>query len=48
MESDIGGPVAAGLFITLSDASGPVGLAKEAMALARRFRIPRQAMRPRS
>jgi hypothetical protein len=28
-----GAPVAAGLFITLSDASGPVGVAKEAMAV---------------
>jgi hypothetical protein len=27
-----GAPVAAGLFITLSDASGPVGIAKEALA----------------
>src|SRR5262245_37559123 len=28
-------PVAAGLLITLSDASGPVGVAKEAMAVGR-------------
>jgi len=28
-------PVAAGLFITLSDASGPVGIAKEAMAVGK-------------
>ena len=28
-------PVAAGMFITLSDASGPVGIAKEAMALGK-------------
>jgi hypothetical protein len=30
-----GAPVAAGLFITLSDASGPVGIAKEAMAVGK-------------
>jgi hypothetical protein len=30
-----GAPVAAGLFITLSDASGPVGIAKEALAAGR-------------
>jgi hypothetical protein len=30
-----GAPVAAGLFITLSDASGPVGIAKEAMAVSK-------------
>jgi hypothetical protein len=30
-----GAPVAAGLFITLSDASGPLGIAKEAMAVGR-------------
>lgn len=28
-------PVAAGMFITLADASGPVGIAKEAMAVGR-------------
>src|SRR5262245_48045159 len=28
-------PVAAGLFITLSDASGPVGIAKEAIAVGK-------------
>ena len=28
-------PVAAGLFITLSDASGPVGIVKEAMAVSK-------------
>jgi hypothetical protein len=28
-------PVAAGLLITLSDASGPVGIAKEAMAVGK-------------
>ena len=30
-----GAPVAAGLFITLSDASGPVGIAREAMAVGK-------------
>jgi hypothetical protein len=30
-----GAPVAAGLFITLSDASGPVGIAKEALAVGK-------------
>jgi hypothetical protein len=30
-----GAPTAAGLFITLADASGPVGIAKEAMAVSR-------------
>jgi hypothetical protein len=30
-----GAPVAAGLFITLSDASGPVGIAKEAIAVGK-------------
>jgi hypothetical protein len=30
-----GAPVAAGLLITLSDASGPVGIAKEAMAVGK-------------
>ena len=30
-----GAPVAAGLLITLSDASGPVGIAKEAMAVSK-------------
>jgi hypothetical protein len=30
-----GAPVAAGLFITLSDASGPVGLTKEAVAVGK-------------
>jgi hypothetical protein len=28
-------PVAAGMFITLSDASGPIGIAKEAMAVGK-------------
>jgi hypothetical protein len=31
----IGAPVAAGLYITLADASGPVGIAKEAMAVGK-------------
>jgi len=30
-----GAPLAAGLYITLSDASGPLGIAKEAMAVGR-------------
>ena len=30
-----GAPVAAGLYITLADASGPVGIAKEAMAVGK-------------
>jgi hypothetical protein len=30
-----GAPVAAGLYITLSDASGPIGIAKEAMAVGK-------------
>jgi hypothetical protein len=30
-----GAPVAAGLYITLSDASGPLGIAKEAMAVGK-------------
>ena len=30
-----GAPVAAGLFVTLSDASGPVGIAKEALAVGK-------------
>lgn len=30
-----GAPTAAGLFITLADASGPIGIAKEAMAVSR-------------
>jgi hypothetical protein len=30
-----GAPVAAGLFITLSDASGPIGIAREAMAVGK-------------
>ena len=30
-----GAPVAAGLFVTLSDASGPVGIAKEAIAVGK-------------
>ena len=30
-----GAPVAAGLFVTLSDASGPIGIAKEAIAVGK-------------
>ena len=31
----VGAPVAAGLFVTMADVSGPVGIAKEAMAVSR-------------
>jgi hypothetical protein len=39
-------PVAAGLFITLADASGPVGIAKEAMAVGRAITDAAQGQTP--
>jgi hypothetical protein len=41
-----GAPVAAGLIITLSDASGPVGIAKEALAVGKAIRDSAQAEAP--
>lgn len=41
-----GAPVAAGLFITLSDASGPVGIAKEALAVGKAIRDSAQGEAP--
>jgi len=39
-------PVAAGMFITLADASGPVGIAKEAMAVGRAITDAAQGQAP--
>ena len=39
-------PVAAGLFITLSDPSGPIGIAKEAMAVGKAITDAAQAGAP--
>jgi hypothetical protein len=39
-------PVAAGLFITLSDTSGPIGLVKEAMAVGKAITDAAQAEAP--
>jgi hypothetical protein len=39
-------PVAAGMFITLADASGPVGIAKEAMAVGRAITDAAQGQTP--
>lgn len=39
-------PVAAGLFITLSDASGPIGIAKEAMAVGKAMTDAAQGSSP--
>ena len=39
-------PVAAGLFITMSDASGPIGLVKEAMAVGKAITDAAQAGAP--
>ena len=39
-------PVAAGLFITLADTSGPIGIAKEAMAVGRAITDAAQGQTP--
>jgi hypothetical protein len=39
-------PVAAGLFITLSDTSGPIGIAKEALAVGRAITDAAQGQTP--
>jgi hypothetical protein len=39
-------PVAAGLFITLADTSGPIGIAKEAMAVGRAITDAAQGQAP--
>ena len=39
-------PVAAGLFITLSDTSGPIGIAKEAMAVGKAITDAAQGQTP--